>query len=216
MASQPQITYRPYAPADAPAIQDMLNEAFNVHHRFREPALTPLLSMDLQQSLFDATFTRIAVRNSKVVGIIIGKIHGQPKQEARLKRAGTIATNIAQSLPQLVPQFTGLRDWVREQRSYARATRMARNRNTPLDNEIILFIVDSSTRGQGVGKRLFTSYTDELQRHGQRDFFLYTDSECTWQFYEARGMRRVGFSSYASLLKESPAEIESYVYAGSA
>ncbi|WP_018296532.1 GNAT family N-acetyltransferase [Corynebacterium lubricantis] len=215
MPDHSAITYRPYSPADAPAIRTLINDAFGVRRRFQEPALTALLSMDLEQSLYDATFTRVATRNNEVVGIIIGKIQGEEKLDARLKRAGAIATNIAQALPYLFAQRTGVRDWFREQRSYARAAKMSRNRNTQLNNEIILFIVDSSTRGQGVGKRLFNDYLAELRRHKLSDFFLYTDSECTWQFYEARGMRRVGVSSYASLIDDSPREIESYVYAGS-
>jgi ribosomal protein S18 acetylase RimI-like enzyme len=56
------------------------------------------------------------------------------------------------------------------------------------DGEICFLAVDSTVQGKGIGSCLLKRL-EELER-GKR-IFLYTDSNCTYQFYERKGFKRV-------------------------
>ena len=56
-----------------------------------------------------------------------------------------------------------------------------------VDGELCLFAVDPSRNGQGIGSILLAEFEKRVKG---RNIFLYTDSNCTYQFYEKRGFER--------------------------
>ena len=77
--------------------------------------------------------------------------------------------------------------------------------------EITLLAVGESARGMGIGSVLIDAATTYLAEEGARRAFLYTDTDCTWQFYEHHGFKRAG--TYRSTREERrllPKEM--YVY----
>lgn len=75
--------------------------------------------------------------------------------------------------------------------------------------ELVLFAVSEETRGHGVGTSLLSQVRNYLKDEGATSLFLFTDSTCTWQYYEAQGMRR----SAKRTLEEDGETLEMYVYA---
>lgn len=64
--------------------------------------------------------------------------------------------------------------------------------NAHLDGEINFLAADPDKKIKGVG----TALLKELERReAGKQVYLYTDNNCTWQFYEHRGFRRVGEKS---------------------
>ena len=57
-----------------------------------------------------------------------------------------------------------------------------------VDGELCLFAVDPNRKGQGIGSILLAEFE---KRAKGKNIFLYTDSNCTYQFYENRGFERV-------------------------
>ena len=57
-----------------------------------------------------------------------------------------------------------------------------------VDGELCLFAVDPNRKGQGIGSILLAEFE---KRVNGKNIFLYTDSNCTYQFYEKRGFERV-------------------------
>ncbi len=101
------------------------------------------------------------------------------------------------------------------------------------DNELILFINDPSVRGQGVGRTMLLRFEDYLRSRGAQDYYLFTDTMCTYSYYEKHGFTRValcndveadeditiylGAKSYAKSRSEHPAPngerpFEEFVY----
>lgn len=58
-----------------------------------------------------------------------------------------------------------------------------------LDGEIVFLAADPEAKVKGIG----TALLKELERRetGKR-IYLFTDSQCTWQFYEHRGFEKAG------------------------
>ena len=63
--------------------------------------------------------------------------------------------------------------------------------------ELVLFAVGPETRGHGVGTKLLAAAQDYLREQGARQAFLFTDTDCTWEYYEHRGMRRAAERVFA-------------------
>ena len=57
--------------------------------------------------------------------------------------------------------------------------------------QITLFMVDPQVKGQGVGGVLYTRVRELLRESGARRFFLMTDTQSDFAYYEHRGMKRL-------------------------
>lgn len=79
--------------------------------------------------------------------------------------------------------------------SFVRATIRTNNRlleSSPLphDNEVTLLAVDRDVHGLGVGSVLLDAAVSYLSSRGATRAHLYTDSNCSWKFYELHGFKR--------------------------
>ena len=205
---------RPYRERDAAHIKPILDEAFHIHRYMRkEHLLDSALEVYLRERLLASTFTRVAVHGDRVVGVIMGRVPGRPRlpHAARntlrtwLHSARIAATGFA-DLPSLA-QYFAFGGVYRRLRSSTSA---------PLTDELTLFAVDSSARGTGVGTALYQAYIRYLREHGRTDFYLYTDSLCTYGFYEKRGMARAASEEMRIRLDGRPENLGVYLYAGQA
>ncbi len=76
---------------------------------------------------------------------------------------------------------------------------------------ILLLVVSAEARGLGIGKRLLEKAVDHFRRHGADRFWLVTDTDCDWPFYEHLGLSRM-----AERAGEVPSAPDQYfVYGGS-
>ena len=58
-------------------------------------------------------------------------------------------------------------------------------------SQITLFMVDPQVKGQGVGGVLYARIQELLRESGARRFFLMTDTQSDFAYYEHRGMKRL-------------------------
>lgn len=59
------------------------------------------------------------------------------------------------------------------------------------DAYVSLFIVRSSLRGQGWGRRLLDAYRAKAAAYGSKRLYLWTDKSCNYGFYERMGFERI-------------------------
>jgi len=65
----------------------------------------------------------------------------------------------------------------------------AYKKNNKTDGEICFLAADPNAQGKGIGSKLLA----ELERREKgKKIHLFTDNNCTWQFYEHKGFERVG------------------------
>lgn len=58
------------------------------------------------------------------------------------------------------------------------------------DEEISLFFVDESCRGQGLGKKMMDDYMTYCREHKRKKIVVLTDAGCNYSFYEQYGFQR--------------------------
>lgn len=208
------IVYRPYQPQDAEDIKKIINEAFYIHRYVAgRLVLDSALEIYLRERLLASTWTRVAVQDGRVVGVIMGQVDGQPRLGGRFtNRLLTLAHMLRAGILGL-PQWKSMRQYFAFDRVYGE---LRKKTPGPLTDELTLFAVDSSTRGLGIGKTLYRDYLDHLRSLGRSDFYLYTDSLCTFQFYEKQGMTRTASEDMNLVLDGKPEALGVYLYSGTA
>lgn len=56
------------------------------------------------------------------------------------------------------------------------------------DGEIVLFVVDSSQQHRGMGKKLFNLAKEKFKEENCQNYYLYTDTNCDYTFYDHNNM----------------------------
>lgn len=208
------ITYRPYQENDAPDIKRIVDEAFHIHrYTKKKHLLHSALEIYLRECLLASTHTQVADQDGRVIGVLMGRLPEHPRLPQYLRNKlltwahmATILTTGFTELPSLAQHF-----------KFEKAYRKLRqNTSAPLTDELTLFAVDASTRGTGIGKTLYQNYMRHLKENGRTDFYLYTDSLCTYGFYENRGMTRAAAQNIKIRLDGEPEDIGVYLYTGRA
>ena len=207
----PELTCRPFELSDAPAIHEILNEAFYIHRYAKGAKLrSHVLHMYLLECLVISTYSQVAVREDGTpVGILLGRVKGQPLLPGQAKNSIRLLRH------QLAIAATGFKErkTLLQHFGFGRAYRKLRKKaGVPLTDELTLFAVGQNTRGLGVGKTLYQTYLDHLRTHSRTEFFLYTDSLCTIEFYEARGMRRAAEEPMTLNFQDGTGDLDVGVY----
>ncbi|MFE0751450.1 GNAT family N-acetyltransferase [Gordonia sp. NPDC058843] len=208
------ITYRPYRSTDADDVKKIIDEAFYIHRYVHGPrVLDSALEVYLREQLVASTWSRVAVKDGHVVGIILGRVDGEPHLHDRTKNRALLWAHTARAAVLGLPQWKSLRALFAFE---SVAHRLGAHTGKSLDDELTLFAVASTTRGHGVGATLYRAFLDHLRAHGRSDFHLYTDSLCTFGFYERQGMSRAGADDMEILLDGEPHTLGVYLYTGTA
>ncbi|MBN0975136.1 MULTISPECIES: GNAT family N-acetyltransferase [unclassified Gordonia (in: high G+C Gram-positive bacteria)] len=208
------ITYRPYRSTDAEDVKKIIDEAFYIHRYVHgQHVLDAALEVYLREQLVASTWSRVAVKDGRVVGIILGRIDGEPHLGERTKNRALLWAHTARAAILGLPQWKSLRALFAFE---SVAHRLGAATGTSLDDELTLFAVASTTRGHGVGATLYRAFLDHLRDRDRSDFHLYTDSLCTFGFYERQGMSRAGADDMDILLDGEPHTLGVYIYTGAA
>lgn len=116
------------------------------------------------------------------MGLLTFTFEGAPKPYARLHQK----------------LFVSAMNWVEkkffaeESQAYEdvnRAMLTEAKKHLTFDGELSFFAVHPAAHGKGVGSLLLQHAE---QNHGGSTIYLYTDTGCTYQFYEKRGFERAG------------------------
>ncbi|MCL1997414.1 MAG: GNAT family N-acetyltransferase [Turicibacter sp.] len=137
--------------------------------------------------LHEATFGRVAVLDGEIVGVIFGLEIGKP---AAYK-------HILEDLTPHILRLTQTNDQDRQAMcDYITALHttyaaLIADTEHEYDGSLDFFAVSKAVQGQGVGKQLWQQLKSHFQRQNIKKIYLYSDSECNYQFYEGQGFVRV-------------------------
>ena len=129
-----------------------------------------------------ATQIIAAYEGDKLLGIIMAAVDGEPKRYHSFWRSLYVKA-IGFVMNHLLGGASS---------SYDDANRMilaGYRKEHETDGEICFLAADPNTQGKGIGSRLLAEL--ERRENGKR-IYLFTDNNCTWQFYEHKGFERVG------------------------
>lgn len=179
------ITYRPLKLTDADALANILGETWHMDVDGEIRHLHGLIDLAIYAQ--QPTWTQVAEMDGRPVGVIMARA-GEP-DAALAEQWRPIEQDAWASLRELPDGkadelqafFDGL-DEIDAQ--------LLEESGCDSTYELVMFAVSAETRGRGVGGTLLSAAQDYLRAQGATEAFFYTDTDCNWQYYEHRGMKR--------------------------
>lgn len=179
-----EIQFREYQKQDFDTLKNIIRETWN-YDKFSTPkTASKLAKVFLSSCLTNYTFSRIAMIDGEVVGIILVKDiekHRCPFTY-RMKQIGAIVSLYLSKEGRSISKIFGNVNGIDKQ--------LLKESSKTYPAELALFAVSSSCRGKGIGKKLFQSALDYINKQKLNEFYLFTDTSCNYGFYEHQGMSR--------------------------
>lgn len=168
-----------------------------------------LMKAYVQINRIGSTWLEVAMIDDKIVGFLFGRLNKDYTALDRIK-------SIIPSLWILLKIRLGKYGKLAEPMTFLKqlmATEQKVQFHTPqADGEVMLFVVDSSHRGKGIGRALLNRFLKRARFLNSRLISVYTDPLSNWRFYEKYGFERYGtfIDDLNTYIKKT--ETEGFIY----
>ena len=202
-----RVLYRPFEETDFDVVAAILQPLW--HSQSSSDAYNFIEAChDLAHCLSVSTFSQVAIVDDRVLGIVLARMGSvDTNASKRWKRAEhDFRTQLHVLNAYEAARYFGMFDKMN------RVDALLHQSAAQNDSEITLLAVDASARGMGTGSVLLDAATAHISANGGTSAYLYTDTDCSYSFYERRGFRRR--AAHRSTLDERKAQLprEMYLY----
>lgn len=198
-----KVLYRKLVRDDYERIKELICEAFGFDKFIKdEKLLDSILTVYLQGCLLDSSFSRVAVKNNKVIGIILGNAKKDKKYLREVHNILSFLFNIGKLMLTSKENKKSLKEFSKVKGAYKDVINGMEN---DFEGCIQLFIVSNESQGLGVGKALVSNLFDYMKSMDVKSIYLYTDTICNYGFYDSQNFKRlnekeVSFESFRDKL----------------
>lgn len=201
-----QIELREYQKQDFKALETIIKETWH-YDDFSSPKIAiKLAKVFLSSCLTNYTFSRVAVVDGNVVGIIM--VNNIAKHKCplsnRLLQIKSILSLLSSKEGRKISKIFSNINGIDKQ--------LLNENNKIYLAELALFVVSSSCRGKGIEKMLFQSVLKYMKQEKLKEFYLFTDTSCNYGFYEHQGMKRRLEKKHIFNIKEQQAIMNFFIY----
>ena len=201
-----KIELREYQKQDFKALETIIRETWHYDDFSNSKTAIKLAKVFLSSCLTNYTFSRVAIVDGNVVGIILVNNIAKHKCQFsnRLLQIKSILSLYISKEGRNVSKIFGSVN--------GRDKQLLNENNKIYPAELALFAVSSSCRGKGIGKMLFQSALDYMKQEKLKEFYLFTDTSCNYGFYEHQGMKRRLEKQHTFNIKGQQAEMNFFIY----
>lgn len=200
------IKFREIKESDYPIIANIIMKTWEFDEFCELKAAKELAKYYLYICLNDQTYTNIVTLNEIPIGVVMGK------NLAKWKSSEKYESLINETTSKLFFNKEG-----RKALKFIRGieemnAKLLKNYSKNFQAELSLFILDSSYRGMGIGKLLFDKFLEYLKQEKITNFYLFTDTNSNYKFYEHYGMARLVEKKKSFVLGDEEEDITFYIY----
>lgn len=183
------------------------NESASSHDRECQISVT-LARLDTANSLATSTHAVVAVKENRILGTAMWR------NDSAWQRGETLTALAAETLDDIARQCDDdelVKKAVDGFYADARTTeQLARPIAYRSQAELRLLMLDKSARGMSVGSQLLDHAQESMRASGAKSYYLYTDSDCDYSFYD-----HLGFTREAENLQEQTPYglVDKFIYA---
>lgn len=201
-----KIELREYQKQDFKVLETIIRETWHYEEFASSKTATKLAKVFLSSCLTNYTFSRVAIVDGNVVGIILVNNIAKHKCKFshRLLQIKSILSLYISKEGRNVSKIFGNVNGIDKQ--------LLKENNKIYPAELALFAVSSSCRGKGIGKRLFQSALNYMKQEKLKEFYLFTDTSCNYGFYEHQGMKRRIEKKHTFNIKGTQATMNFFIY----
>lgn len=183
------VVYRNLEKKDYNRIKELINNAFGFSEFIKDSnLLKSILNIYLQGCLLDSSFSKVAVKDNVVIGIILGNAKNDKKHLRKLSNilswvsSGTKLAFSSKENKNAIKEFSKVSQTYKE---------IIQGKEDDFQGCIQLFIVSEESRGLGVGKTLIKYLSNYMIDMKVNSIYLYTDTRCNYGFYDSQNFNRL-------------------------
>jgi len=184
-----KVIYRSLVKEDYESVKELIGEAFGFNEFIKDKKfLDSVLTIYLQSCILESSFSKVAVKDNKVIGIILGD---SKKDKNRLKKAHNIFSLASTMLKVLMTNKENkkfMKEFGKVQKAYKE---LINGKENDFQGCIELFIVSGESRGLGVGKALMNHLFKYMESMDVKSLYLYTDNKCNYGYYDSQNFDRI-------------------------
>lgn len=201
-----QIYLRKYYEEDFEQLKEIIRETWHYDEFSSPKTASKLAEVFLSSCLTNYTFSKVAVLNGKVVGIILVrdiKNHKCPIS-SRIKQVKSMVKLLLSREGRKVSKIFKSVHGIDKQ--------LLEECGKTYPAELVLFSVSGACQGKGIGKKLLNSAFDYIKENKLDEFYLFTDTSCNYGFYEHLGMNRRCEKEHIFDIKGQKAKMNFFIY----
>lgn len=182
-----RVQYRPFEDGDFEAVAEIMRGEW--HHRTANDEFSRLEAQyDLAYSLSISSFSQVVLVDGVVRGIVLARVDAKPCRHADHwhERERTL---FAQMKHRDEDAADNLSAFTRAEIRVNNA--LLKESGIEPAAQITLLAVSDQARGLGIGSVLLDAALSYCSTNGAERAYLFTDTCCSWQFYERRGLKRL-------------------------
>lgn len=198
--------FREYQKKDFEQLAEVIRRTWNYDKFCSGKTAEKLGKAFLSSCLTNYTYSQVAEKDGKAVGIILMKDITKHRCTAiqRFKQIKWILSLLITKEGRMACKFfkdiNGIDNKLLDE--------MGENYQA----ELALFALDEKYRGEGIGKSLFDAAVAYTKKEQLKDFYLFTDTSCNYGFYEHQGMCRKGAKEYLWKLDGMKEKMTFFIY----
>ena len=204
------IKYRKVNKKDYIYIKNMINEQFYLYEYIEDKrVLECFLNVYLYDCLAEKTFSMVAEKDGKMIGIILGNAKKDyKKQKAFINILKTIYYKGLLATKSIIyktniKQYKGITNIYKQ---------LMDQTNKNFDGVLTLFVVDKKYQGYGIGKQLLSYLFEYEKQNKTKSIYVYTDSKCNYKFYDSLGFNKLGEDIFKVKTKNNRFDLTIYLY----
>lgn len=184
------IIYRKINKKDYKDLKYMINTNFYLYEYIKDKRiLDTFLNTYLYSCLVEKTFSMVAEKDGKIIGIILGNAKNRPKDfKWVINNILMLYYIILLSIKSKI-YHTDIKQYKGITKIYKK---LMKDANKNFDGILTLFVVSPRYQGYGIGNKLLNYFFEYEKRNNVKNIYVYTDSKCNYRFYDRRGFKRLG------------------------
>lgn len=196
-----KIIYREIAKKDYNDIKELIGEAFGFNEFIKDGVfLDSVLTSYLQDCILESSFSKVAEKDNKVIGIILGKANKDNTQLIKEHASLNSYSPELKSIMEVKENKIVINELLQIKDTY---NEIIEGRKDDFQGCIQLFIVSKESRGLGIGKTLISYLFNYMKSMNVQSLYLYTDTRCNYKFYDSQNFKRLNEKEiYFNSLKE--------------
>lgn len=205
-----QIIFREVETKDLVDIKYLINTSFQIYKYIRDDdILDTFLNIYVESCLAEKTFSQVAEKDGKIIGVIFGNSKRNYSILAHLK---PIIKGFYYGVKMKIQARVLKVNMEEQNKIHAVYKELLKKSGKKFDGVLTLFIVDEKFRGSGIGTNLLDSLYEYFEMRNVNDFYLYTDSYCNVGFYESNGFVKLASKDIDIIKEDRQAKMEIYLY----
>ena len=180
------ITFRPIKSEDYDDLADIISDTWDYGDYCSAETAHRMGLLYLAGCLCEQTFTQVAIRDGKPVGVIMGNDVKHSKTPLKYKwmfLKNTFILSLTKK-GRLMMEMFGSTEIKLDNELFEETGK-------DFDAQLSFFAVKSTERGTGVGDRLYKSLMNYFRGLDAENFYLFTDTSCNYGFYLHKGLKKL-------------------------